>query len=415
MEQLAGLKDKKILVTGQVLNSLTEMLEDYLKQKVNVLGVIGFAWPYATVGSARMSLYKGGKFFYTKGIANIYFKGRKWYSLYLLIFVFLVYFYSILRSALSFKTKFDIFVGVAGFSTFAGIVLRKLGVVRKVIFYSIDYFPPQRNAGFFQRCMEKSFFALDRFCARYSDLVWHINPDIATAREKFTGFDPGNNKAIFVPLGYGEDLLCYKDFSDVQRYTIGFVGTLNYNQGLQMAIPAFAKIQKLFPQARFEIIGDGFFAPEVKKMVGESCAREHITLHGFIGDRKKVSAILSRCALGIAPWDMDEDNNVKYADPGKPKHYAFCGLPVIMTRCNAIANELHEKKAGIAIAYDENEFIEAVSKLFRDDALFREYKKNAVSFAHDYISDNIFLRAWNESMVFLNGSTLGTSRGESHT
>lgn len=394
------LSGKKILVSGQVLNSLTEIVEDYLKDKVKALGVIGISSPYSTSDSARMTYYSNGGLKFTKKIFNVYFHKRTWYSLYMLTVVFLVYFYSIVKSAFRFRIKFDIFVGVSCFSAFVGVVLKWLGVVKKVIYYSIDYFPLQRR-GIFEYFMVKSFFALDRFCARYSDLIWHINPDIASARKIFGKVSPEDYRAIHVPLGYGEDLFCFKPFSEIERYTIGFVGTLNPNQGLQMAIRAFAEIFKRFPQAKLEIIGDGIFATEIKRMVKESSAGQRIVLHGFIGDRKKVSQILSHCALGIAPWTMDAGNNIRYADPGKPKHYAFCGLPIIITRSNTIAYEIENMEAGIAINYDDSEFVEAVSKLFRDDNLLQRYRENALKFARKYITVNIFNKTWEQSLDYL--------------
>ena len=383
---------KNILISGQVLNSLTEMLEDYLKSKVKCLGVIGISSPYSTPGSARVTSYENRKLKFNRRIFNIYFRKRRGYDVYLLVLVFVVYYFSLIFSALRFRKKFDYFIGIACFSTSFRILLKWLGVVKKVVFYSIDYFPLQKTTPF-EYYMGKSFFILDRFCAKHSDLVWYINPDIAEARSRFGGMDSSKYQTIHVPLGYTEDLLCFRPFSEIERYTIGFVGTLNPNQGLQMVLKAFPKIVKNFPMAKLEIIGDGIFATTVKQMANESSVSERIIFHGFIGDRKKVSQILSKCALGIAPWTMDKDNNIKYADPGKPKHYAFCGLPIIMTRSNILAYEIERMRVGITINYDEVEFIEAVSHFFKDDEFFKEYKNNTLKFAHKYISDNIYREA----------------------
>ena len=383
------------------MNSLTEMLEDYLKDKVKYLGVIGISSPYSTPGSARVTCYKNGKLKFSYRIFNIYFRKHRRYDVYLLVLVFVIYFFSMIFSVLRLRKRFDYFIGIACFSTFLGIILKWLGVVKKVVFYSIDYFPLQKTTPF-EHYMGKSFFALDKFCAKNSDLVWHINPNIAEARNSFGGIDYSRYRAIHVPLGYPKDLLCFRPFSEIERYTIGFVGTLNPNQGLQMVLKAFPNIVKIFPMAKLEIIGDGIFAPTVKQMASESGVTEHIVFHGFIGDRKKVSQILSKCALGIAPWTMDKDNNIKYADPGKPKHYAFCGLPIIMTRSNALAYEIERMKVGIAINYNELDFIEAVSRFFENDEFFKEYKNNTIKFASKYISADIFQKAMIKTEAVIN-------------
>ncbi len=398
MLKTSVLKGKNILISGQVLNSLTEMVEDYLRDKTAALGVIGISSPYSPPGSARTTYYENGILSYRQRMCNIYFHKRRWYSQYFLTFVFLIYFCSILKSALQFKIKFDIFVGISCFSAFLGVILKWLGVVERVTYYSIDYYPLPRERNF-EYIMTKFFIALDRFCTRYSDMVWHINPNIAEARANFGGMSPEKYRAIHVPLSYGKDLLSPKPFSEIERYTLGFVGTLSPNQGLQMAIRAFPKILKQFPQAKLEIIGEGVFGTELRKMVKSSPARHRIVFHGFINDRKKVSQILSHCALGIAPWTMEAENNIRYADPGKPKHYAFCGIPIVITKSNPVAWEIEKHRAGIAINYNEKEFIDAVLKILENEDILRMYRKNALEFAKKYISEDVYANAWNYTLV----------------
>lgn len=397
MKELRTMQDKNILISGQVLNSLTEMVEDDLKGRVAVLGVIGISSAYSPPDSARMTLYRDGIPEYTRRLFNIHFRRRNRFTQYLLTFVFLTYIVAILKAAFQFKTKFDLFIGISCFSTFLGVILKWLGIVKKVVYYSIDYYPLKQRRDF-EYLMTRAFFILDRFCVRHSDLVWHINPAIAEGRLTFTKVSPDSYKSIHVPIGYGKGLLSPKPFSEISRYRIGFVGTLSPNQGLQMAIPAFSKIARKFTSAELDIIGDGTYRSEVENLVDASPVKTRIKLRGFVGNRKEVTEILSSCALGIAPWTMDEDNNVKYADPGKPKHYAFSGLPIVITRSNTIATEIDDMKAGIAINYNEAEFVRAVERLFADDDLLKEYRENAIKFAQRYIAEDIFNRAWDETL-----------------
>ncbi|MFC1804514.1 glycosyltransferase [Candidatus Omnitrophota bacterium] len=391
---------EKILLSGQI-NNVTEMLEGYLKDEAAVLGLIGISNPYTTPGSARASYYEKGALKSNRSIFNIYFRHKKGYPLYLFIFVYIAYFCSIVRSALRFKTKFDIFIGVSTFSAFLGIILKKLGRVRKVVYYSIDYFPLNHRSKF-EDFMGRSFFLLDSFCAKYSDMTWHINPDIAKARATFARLKPEKYTSINVPLGFGEGMLSPSTFSEIEKFTLVFAGALHPEQGLQMVIKAFPEILDRFPQAKLVIIGSGFFAPEVKKMVDHSLARNRIILKGFISDLKELSGILSHCAVGLATWDMSAENCIRYADPSKPKHYAFCGLPVIITRTNAIADEIDDLRAGIAINYDEKEFVDAVSRLLGDEKLLQDYRENALKFAHRYISANIYKKALEQTFKRIN-------------
>ena len=50
----------KILITGQLKTSRTEALEDYLRHKVDSLGVIGVMSPFASYNESRCTFYKKG-------------------------------------------------------------------------------------------------------------------------------------------------------------------------------------------------------------------------------------------------------------------------------------------------------------------------------------------------------------------
>ena len=66
--------------------------------------------------------------------------------------------------------------------------------------------------------------------------------------------------------------------------------------------------------------------------------------------------------MGIAPYVPDPNSFTWYADPGKPKVYLGCGIPVIITKVPEVAFEISKRKAGIAINYDSHELSEAIKK-----------------------------------------------------
>lgn len=391
------LKNKNVLINGQVITSRTETIEDYLKDKVKSLRVIGIANPYAPKGVANIRYYQEGKLLWQKPLRNIHFRKKFWYSQFMLITVFAVYFISILKAARSFHKKFDIFIGVACFSTLMGLLLRKLGIVRYIIYYSIDYYPmPQKFS--FNTLVVKAFRIVDRLCVKNVDLVWHITPRIAEARERFSGLNRNSYKSIDVPLCYDKKLFSAKPFGEIERHTLGFVGTLSPNQGLQLVIRAMPELAKKIPDMKVRIIGSGIYEAELKRMIENSSVKEHFIFHGFIKKEKEMLDIISRTAIGLAPWTMSKEDNAQFADPGKPKLYAFCGLPTIITRSTAVADEIDNMKAGVTINYDVEEFVEAVAKLLKNEKLLEKYRENALRFAHKYTSDNIFSSAWEKTL-----------------
>ena len=379
-----------IILSGQLITSRTETIEEYLKDRVNTLGVIGLASVFAVENVSRCSLYEEGSLKKEFKIPSILIKKRNIFSELLLIPAFILYFFSIISASFRFKKDFDVFIGVACFSSFVGAILKKIGKIKFLIYYCIDYYPyPKKFC--FNTLVVWFFRLIDKFCAKNADIVWHISARIPEARYRFEGTSPDSYPHIVVPLCYGSKLLRKVSFDEIERWTIGFVGSLSPNQGLQLLIKAMSQILKQLSQVKVKIIGKGPYEADLKRFVKEENLGSVFDFLGFIKDEDKVLDILSHCAIGVATWTSTEDDNILYADPGKPKLYAFCGLPIVITKgAVSIADEINDQKAGISINYDEEEMTLAITSLLKDTERLKEYKKNAYVLAMNYIADRIF-------------------------
>lgn len=395
------IKEPKIILSGQLITSRTETLEEYLEERVDNLAVIGITSPFALKNVSRCTLYKKSKLIREFKLPSFQIRNMRWYKEPLLCISFTIYLISILYAIIRLREKFDLFIGISCFSTFVGVFLKRLSVVKNLIYYSIDYYPGPSKFSL-NTFIVSAFRIADKLCVRNADLTWHISPRIAEARYKYAKIPPDSYKHLVAPLTYTPKCLRFKPVKEIERYTIGFVGTLSENQGLQLLIKVIPRIIKEIPKVKIRIIGKGPYEKELKRLVEEQNSNDHFIFYGFIKDNKEVLDILSNCAVGVAPWTSKEDDNVLYADPGKPKLYAFCGLPIIITNGTLIASEIDEKKAGISIDYDENELTEAVIKLLNDEDILKVYKKNASEFAKEYTTEKIFDSVLQKSLSYLN-------------
>lgn len=383
------LENLKIVLSGQLITSRTETLEEYLRERIDTLAVIGITSPFAPKNVSRCSLYKKGELIKEFKLPSFQIPNMRWYKQPLLSVSFLIYFISIFYSVIRLRKKFDFFIGISCLSAFAGTLLKRLNIVKSLIYYSIDYFLYPVKFSFTTLVIGASRIA-DKLCVKNADLTWHISPRIPEARYKFAKVPPDSYTHLVAPLTYASKFLRSKPVKDIERYTIGFVGTITENQGLQLLIEAMPKIIKVIPQVKVRIIGKGPYGDELKRMVKKSSLDNYFIFHGFIKDDEEVLDILSGCAIGVAIWSSREDDNIAYADPGKPKLYAFCGLPIIITNGTLVAKEIDDKKAGISINYTENELIEAMIKLLKEEDILKAYKNNASEFAKRYVTDKIF-------------------------
>ncbi len=395
-EILEKLKKLNVIISGQILTSRTETIEEYYRDKVHYLAVIGITNPYLK-GPARCRLYENGKLQKEYPLFRIHLKGIYWLNQLLMAPVFTLYAFSMFLAVLRLRKKFDLFIGIACFSTLFGIVLKKLGLVKNVVYYTLDYYPKPAKLHI-NTIINKSIWYLDRYCCKKSSQVWNISPRIPEARKTLMNFSSDRYNHILVPLTYSEKILRFRRLQEIEQNTLIFVGTLSWNQGLQLVIESMPELVKLNPRLKVRIIGKGVAGNEIKRMIDNNNLSDRFIFHGFVEKEEDMLDIISRSAIGICPWTDETDNNAIYADPGKPKLYAFCGLPIVITKVTAIAKEIDDMKAGIAIDYNRQQFVNAVLKILENEETLEKYRQNAHSFAVRYTSENIFGNVTKELM-----------------
>jgi glycosyltransferase involved in cell wall biosynthesis len=384
------------IVCGQVLTGRLEVLETFFVKRFKEVFIIGISSIFARENCARRTIYRNGNKYAENKLFNLTIK--KGYSLWGLLFslAYCTYFISIMFSVFKFRfmRKNLAFIGIGCFPALLGIIFKRIGLVKKVIYYSIDYFPPLNNTLF-----DKAFVFWDGICVKMSDLVWSISPKIEEARERFAGLTSRQYRHILVPLCFDESLLRFRPLNKVERWSIVFVGTSGYLHGLHLIIEAMPSLLKIFPEIKVKLIGPGPW-DGVKKDVDELGLTRHFDFAGFIKEEAELFEVVSRNALGLALYVPEENNPTLYADPGKPKLYAFCSVPVVISKTPFISRERDASGAGQAIDFNVGSLIQAITEILSDTKRWDGFRRNAFSFAKRYTSKNIFEPAIEEFLKY---------------
>ncbi|MBL7197098.1 MAG: glycosyltransferase [Candidatus Omnitrophica bacterium] len=284
------------------------------------------------------------------------------------------------------RKKFDLYVGSNNLNAFIGIILKKIGLIKKVIFFTPDYCLQR----FKTKLLNKIYFWLDYYCIRNADLVWNSSSIMLVdlmvqEREKRGVPKKYRGKQISVPDG--TDQVKQIPFSEINRYEIGFVGHLKEGMGLGLLIEAFPEIKKQIPEAKLLIIGSG---PIEEKLRSKARGMD-VEFTGFIGDISLVYQRLSKCAVAVAPYEKNTIS--EYTDPGKVKNYLSLGLPMVITKVPRVALEIEKERCGFAVDCNKDELIDAIVRLLKDEFLLKSYRENALKLAEKYRWDKIFKRA----------------------
>jgi glycosyltransferase involved in cell wall biosynthesis len=105
-----------------------------------------------------------------------------------------------------------------------------------------------------------------------------------------------------------------------------FPGGLQYHQGLDIAIRAFAKLLQRMPGAEFHIYGDGPMKDPWIALAKELRLDGHVVFHEPL-KLKEIAKVMSQADLGVVPKRADSFGNEAYST--KIMEFMAAGIPVV--------------------------------------------------------------------------------------
>lgn len=299
-------------------------------------------------------------------------------------------FFSVLEYVLLEGKKYDLFIGLESINALAGIVLRKLRKVRRVVYYVSDYSPERYKPKWFNDL----YLWLDRYAATHSDFIWDVSLAMMPARIK-VGLDPQKaTPVIHVPNALFPKQINYLPTSRIIPNSLVFVGTLGKINGPDLAIKALKIVLKSIPSTSLHIYGSG--EPDMtrlKKLTEKLKLNNKVIFHGFISNQVKLSKETSMYAIGLAPYLAVPGSPRWWADATKIRLYLAAGVPVITTQVPPLGKEIERDEAGVIAKDNPQEQAEAVLKLLKDKKTYLKMRKNAIKRATDNTWENTYSQA----------------------
>lgn len=370
-----------IIATHELYYGAPQALRDYLVGK-RVKELVYISHPIRPENTkSQKDLYKDGKLLHSFSFTRP--SGNAWW--------FGVDFFTTIVWVMGLRERYDVYIGVDPLNCLAGLVLRALGLVRTVIFYSIDFTPKR----FPQKLLDGLYHAIESLCVRFADIRWDISPRIAEGREKFLRLKQTDYPVTVVSVGLWEkDIVSSNTNFDAHR--IVFVGHLLKKQGVDKALEAISMVKKKVKDISFLIIGGGEEEKPLKQLVNTLHLESNVEFTGWVWNQEEIKKRLLGCAFAMATYDprgAKKDNFTYYADPTKIKTYLASGLPVIMTNVSYNASDLVRRGCAIVVDYDEKSIARALIDVLTDKKKLETMRKNAIKTAKEFTWEEIFKNA----------------------
>ena len=377
MQQL----EKSSIVLVSLTISREGALEQYLPKYVNNFAIVTIAPPYSKNATSQGRLYEQGKIVKKFNLRSINIpESLLGLRLFLVPLVNIFRALSTIYSMLKLKTHFHIYIGVGYMYTIVGLVLRRIKLVDKVIYYNGDYFPLPTKIGIYT-LFNRIFQIIDNLCTNKSDIVWNASPGLIEIKMQKQIITSKSPPQIIVPVGINSSEISQKPLNMIDTASIGFMGVIGELSGLDLLINALPEVKKKIPNIKLNVIGSGPCEKRARDIAHKNGLENHVIFWGFVADTGRVKEILSNCVIGIAPYIPSISSFTQFTEPGKVMEYLSLGLPVIVTKVPRIAFEINSRRAGFAIEYNKEQLVDAILKLLTNNNLLKEYRENALQLA----------------------------------
>jgi allantoinase len=314
-----------------------------------------------------------------------------------------------LRLVMRLPGRYDVYVGNGCFDALPGLLLRALGKVRRVVLYTIDYVPDAHGA-----LLGRVYRLLDRFCCYHCDALWNLARARMTAGRVRDGLRLEHSAPwVWVPHGTHAVAGVAVTPAPAQMQRIAFFGHVKESSGVQLLLAALPRLRAEFPALTLDVIGGGAYVEELRRAAATAGVQDAVVFHGFIEDHAAAEKLLAQCGIGVALYRRGGGDFSEFGDPGKPKVYMACGLPVIIGDVPEVAALIQERGAGVAVQYDVADVACAVRTILGD---YERYRANALALACEFAWEQVFARAWRETFARTSstGDAAAADRGPRH-
>jgi len=165
------------------------------------------------------------------------------------------------------------------------------------------------------------------------------------------------------------------------KFIILYPGTLNYHQGVDLAVHAFQRIADKIPEAEFHIYGDGDQVDFLKTLISDLNLQDRVFLKGG-RSLQEIAVIMENSDLGIVPKRNDGFGNEAFST----KIFEFMSLdvPVIVSETAVDRYYFNDSIVKFFKSNDEECLAEAMLLLIKNPELRRKLVCNAREFIQDY-------------------------------
>jgi len=165
-------------------------------------------------------------------------------------------------------------------------------------------------------------------------------------------------------------------------FLLMYPGSLNWHQGVDIAIRAFAQVSSKLEMAEFHIYGEGPTRPSLENLIEELGLQHKVQMHNYQPIRE-IARLMAMADLAIVPKRASSGFGNEAAST-KVREFMAVGVPVIVSRTRI---DSFYFDASI-VRFFESENVDALAKAISDLYAHPEERRKLVEGANHHIRQN---------------------------
>lgn len=272
---------------------------------------------------------------------------------------------------------------VPDFEVFATIVAKLAGA--KIIL-DIHDIVPELYASKFNISREsfafKALVSIEKASAAFSDHVIianHIWEETIQSRSL-------KKEQCTTLLNYPDPSIFYRrpKLRKDDKFIVIYPGTLNWHQGLDIAVKAFAQITSGIPKTEFHIYGDGPTLPAIQKLIADLNLQDRVFLKGTL-TLDQIAVVMANSDLGIVPKRNDSFGGDAFST--KILEFMALGVPVVVAATRIDRYYFNDRIVRFFEPENAQDLALTINDMIRNRELGERLSSNAMVFVSDFTWD----------------------------
>jgi glycosyltransferase involved in cell wall biosynthesis len=164
---------------------------------------------------------------------------------------------------------------------------------------------------------------------------------------------------------------------DDNKFKIIYPGSLNWHQGIDIAINAINRIKDKIPTAELHVYGEGGEKTHLLEQIKRCGLEDRVFLHDKV-PTNKIPDLIARSDVGIVPKRADSFGNEAFST--KILEFMAMGLPVIVSNTKIDLYYFHPTLVQFFNSGDDQDLAQKILKFYSSPHLRKFLVKNGLSY-----------------------------------